>query len=186
MTSKLLTPEDVHAVGVAAVENALELMTDAAVLLGAGRPLRAYALGVIAVEEVAKHLVCRDKLGHWEATLTVSELNEALRPSAAHARRYGTALAYLTGMTPSVPLPEGFDDINALARADMQSRERALYVEVAPDGAPMTPSDLSGESARTWVSAMIGYFTMLGSAWRAGLDDDLAIARGEPEPFAPP
>lgn len=65
MTSKLLSPEEVHEVGVTAFENALRLMSDAAFLLEAGRPRRAYALGVIAVEETAKHLRCRDVLQSW-------------------------------------------------------------------------------------------------------------------------
>ena len=187
VTSKRLTPEEVHAVGVAAVENGLELMTDAAVLLGAGRPLRAYALGVIAVEgretsglpRRAGPMGKRNDYGR-RAERSV----ETRRRSACQTVRNDARL--LTALTSSVPLPQGFDDLEALAIADMQSRERVLYVEVAPGGEPMAPTGISEDSARTWVTAMINYFAMLGSAWRPGLDDDLAIARGGPNPFESP
>ena len=45
-----------------AVKNALELMADAEILLNSRRPRRGYALGIIATEEAAKHLVCKDVL----------------------------------------------------------------------------------------------------------------------------
>ena len=109
---------------------------------------------------------------------------ETRRRSACQTVRNDARL--LTALTSSVPLPQGFDDLEALAIADMQSRERVLYVEVAPGGEPMAPTGISEDSARTWVTAMINYFAMLGSAWRPGLDDDLAIARGGPNPFESP
>jgi AbiV family abortive infection protein len=178
MTSKRLTPEQVQAVGIAALENAVEMMGEAEILLDADRPRRAFALGVTAAEEIAKTLACRSALGRWTGTLTVAELNKALRPPRkAHAERYATALAYLTLVSGAMPPPAGFE------REDMKARNRVLYVEVAPDGSAMTPEGVSEDEARMWVTGMIRNFTTLASAWRAGLDDDLAIARGEQEPF---
>ena len=174
--------------GVAAVENGLELMTDAAVLLGAGRPLRAYALGVIAVEgretsglpRRAGPMGKRNDYGR-RAERSV----ETRRRSACQTVRNDARLFDCFDIIGS-HCPQGFDDLEALAIADMQSRERVLYVEVAPGGEPMAPTGISEDSARTWVTAMINYFAMLGSAWRPGLDDDLAIARGGPNPFESP
>jgi AbiV family abortive infection protein len=181
MTSKQLSPEDVHAVGVAAVENAVALMADAHILLGAGRPRRAYALGVIAVEEVAKFLRCRSILRRW-TKLTVADLNDALRPGAkVHLQRYAETLAYLWSFTPSAPLLAGVGNLGELAREDMKAGERVPYVEVAPSGVPMTPHGVREEEARTWVSAMGRYFVMFQSAWRDGIDDDLSAAKVGPQ-----
>lgn len=183
MTSKRLTPEDVHSIGVAAFMNALGLMADAEILLAAGRPRRAYALGVIAVEEAAKHLVCRDVLQRWTGTVTVAELNSLLRsPGNAHLSRYTDLLAYLRGawLHSSTP-PPNLDEIAAMARADMRARERVLYVEVASDGAPMTPEGVTETESRDWVSGMRDLFLTLGIAWRRGLDDALAEAQGSQE-----
>jgi len=176
MTSKRLTPAQVHAVGRAAVENALNLMSDSLTLLDAGRARRAYAIGVIAVEEMAKYLVCRQALEPWTGTLTVAELNATLRPAGgkAHVRRYATTLEYLASMTPWVPLPPGIRTFTELALSDMRARERTLYVEVASSGVPMRPEDVSEEEARSWVSAMGRYFAMLAKVWAESLDDALA------------
>ncbi len=55
MTSKRLTPEQVHAVGLAAVKKAVALVEEGAILLDADRPQRAYALGVVGVEKLCKY-----------------------------------------------------------------------------------------------------------------------------------
>lgn len=179
MTSKRLTPEEVHAVGRAAVENALQIMGEALVLLGAGRARRAYALGVIAVEEVAKYLTCREELRDWAGPLTVPELNGKLRPPGrgrAHVERYIHTLSYLAVL--SGQLPEGWNDLEAVAKSDMRARERALYVEVHDSGVPMTPEGVSFEEARMWVEGMARFFATLGNAWQEGLDVALEEARG--------
>ncbi len=117
-------------------------------------------------------------LRDWTGRITVAELNKALRPGGqAHVDRYAETLTYLTAMSPSIPLPPGFEDLKALARSDMRARERVLYVEVAPSGAPMTPEGVGEDEARVWLSAMIKYSVSLGSVWRSGLDDALAVAR---------
>ena len=101
MTSKRLTPREVYDVGVSAAENAIKVMQDATILMQADRPLRAYALAVIAVEEAAKHLTCRDLLFDWTGTITVAELNVALRPKgSAHIDRFAAVLYYLRGLNP--------------------------------------------------------------------------------------
>lgn len=187
VTSKHLRTEQVHAVGVAALDNALGLMGDAALLLGAGRYHRAYALGVIAVEEVAKYLYCRHVLFHWTSGITVADLNVALRPrGGAHVERCTFALDFLWGLTGrTVPLPPGFRDLKGVAKVDMIGRERALYVEVAPTGEPRTPAGVSEYEARGWLSGMIGHFAMLEKVWRESLDDALTAARrggrGQPD-----
>lgn len=182
MTSKRLTPEQVHAVGVAALENAMGLMTDAAILLEADRPRRAFALGVIAVEEVAKVNVCRSVLGRWTSGApTVNELNRILRPrQGPHVQRYRDTFTYLMLVTGSPAPPHGF------ALDDMKARGRVLYVEVADDGSPMTPEGVAEHEARQWVEGMARNFIRLAPAWRNGLDDDLAVAWGGPPVFTPP
>jgi AbiV family abortive infection protein len=165
----------------AAVTNALDLMGDAAALLSAGSPRRAYALGVIAVEEAAKSLRCREILQDWPATITVAQLNKKLKPATnAHVRRYLQTLAYIGALNPAAPLPPGFDDLEAMAKSDMRARERVLYVEVAPSGAPVTPAGVSEAEASSWVSAMVSLFAGLGNAWYGGLNDALAEAGDEP------
>jgi AbiV family abortive infection protein len=179
VTSKRLTPEEVHAVGVAALDNAIVLLGDAIVLLRADRPQRAFALGVTAVEEVAKFLSCRQILSGWTG-ITVGELNAALRPRGhqAHIERYHSALDYLWGLTGyTVPLPAGFPSLKAVAKQDMRARDQSLYVEVASSGKPRTPADVGEDEIREWLKVMIGYFAMLERVWREGLDDVLAAAR---------
>lgn len=173
-----MTPEQVHAVGVAALNNALALMDDARLLYEAGRVPRAFALGVIAVEEVAKVYVCRRLLQGWTGTLTVVQLNRELRPggSEAHVRRYADTLERLATMAGGTPLPPGFDNIEALAKSDMRTRELALYVEVAPSGDPIAPAT-DEEGARLWFAGMVKLFAMLRSAWRSALNDELENAR---------
>jgi AbiV family abortive infection protein len=166
-------------VGVAALENAVGLMADAAVLRDAGRPIRAFALGVIAVEELAKYYRCRNELRRWTGVLTVASLNKLLRPgNAAHVERYAETLEYMHTFAPSVPLPHGFNDLTAVAEQDMRARERALYVEVAPSGQPMTPAGVSEADAHLWLSAMIEHFAMLARVRRSALDQELDAARG--------
>lgn len=182
VTSKRLTPEQVHAVGVAALENAVSIMADAGVLLLAERPRRAYALGVTAAEEFTKSRRCRDLLFDWTDGITVSELKATLRPGSgkAHLERYAEALDYLWGLSGwTVPIPAGFEDLTAVAKEDMKARNRVSYVEVAPNGLPMTPDGVDEDEARTWVSAMIRHFATLGQVWRTALDDAFAAARSE-------
>ena len=127
MTSKLLKPEEVHAVGLAAVTNAIELMSDAKALLDLGSARRAYALGVIAVEEAAKSLRCREILFDWAGSLTVVQLNTKLRPKTnAHVRRYRQTLEYIRALNPGQPLPPGWANLEGVAKADMRARERAF------------------------------------------------------------
>jgi AbiV family abortive infection protein len=178
MTSRRLEPDEVHAIGVAALENAFGLMGDAAILLAADRPRRAYALGVIAVEEAAKHLICKRVLEEWDGTVTVNELNRRLRGGKnVHLNRYSDFLTHLSRRAPWVPLPSGFQNVREMAKEDMRARERALYVEVAPSGAPMTPEGVDEGEARKWVSAMVRWFGLLGAVWRQALDDALTRAQ---------
>jgi AbiV family abortive infection protein len=179
MTSKRLSLQDVHAVGIAALGNALDLMGDAEVLLRVGRPTTAYAVGVIAVEELAKYYRCRAELRRWSGELTVAALNELLNPGrTAHIERYAETLGELHAFAPSVPLPPGFDDLTAVAEVDMRARERALYVEVAPNGRLMTPAGVVEAEARLWLSAMVDHFAMLARVRRSALDEELALATG--------
>lgn len=179
MTSKRLTPGQVHAVGVAALEKAISLMAEAGLLLQADRPRRGYALGVIAAEEFTKSLRCRDILFNWASGITVDELNAELRPGReAHVQRYTEALEYLWSLSgETVPIPDGYPNLRAVAVEDMKARARVLYVEVHPSGVPMTPSGVSEDEARTWLGAMIRHFATLGHVWREALDEALAFAQ---------
>jgi AbiV family abortive infection protein len=174
MTSKQLQPGAVHAVGVAALENALDLMSDALVLRAAGRTRRAYALGVVAVEELAKSLTCRSLLQSWSG-ISVVELKLALRPQGdAHAQRYAEALEYvdalglgrLRSLLPTANMVE-------VAKSDMRARERVLYVDLTDSGDPMTPAGVAEAEAELWVSGIAGLFSQLARAWRDGLDEAL-------------
>lgn len=179
MTSKQLSPAQVHAVGTAAARNALDLMSDASTLLESGASRRAYALGVIAVEELAKSLRCRDILNKWPESITVTQLNKKLKPlTNAHQRRYAQALGYLAALNPGFAMHSGLADLEEWARTDMRPRERTLYVEVSASGAPMTPEGVAEAEATRWVTAVSGLFSTLGSAWLQSLDGDLAEAEG--------
>lgn len=180
MTSKRLTPEQVHAVGVAALNNALALMDDARILHAADRIARAYAVGVVGAEEVAKVYQCRRVLQEWTGTLTVAELNKVLRPSKkAHARRHASMLDEMATLARLVggPPPPGRDNLLDMARNDMRTRELALYVEVAPNGEPITPDGTNKRDADAWMSGMSEWFNMFESTWRTILDDALDDAR---------
>ena len=181
MTSKRLTPEEVHAVAVAAIRNAAKLLTDANILLEADRPRTAYALGVIAVEEAAKCIECRLLLESWTGDLTVAQLNDRLKPRRdAHLWRYRRTLQYLaaTGLIAGQRL-EGWKDLDRIARADMNAREHALYVEVGPSGLRQTPERVFEAEARSWLIDMIAVISMTEIAWRPQLNRALATARGE-------
>jgi AbiV family abortive infection protein len=176
MTSKPLTPDHVHAVGLAAFENALAIMDDARILFENGRLHRAYALGVLAVEEVAKAMRCRQLLFAWTDSTSVEQLRKTLHPKHnAHERRYLDTLRYLAAYAPNVWPPQ--TEFPAMAKEDMRARERALYVEVANTGQPMTPAGVNAQEAYLWVSGMIGIFRTFRKAWIAVLDDALAEAR---------
>jgi AbiV family abortive infection protein len=173
VTSKKLKAVQVHGVGIAALDNALAVMADASVLLMSGRPLRAYALGLIAAEEYAKSFICRLFLESWTGTLTVSDLQRALRPKGgAHALRYAQALTYLDAMSAG-ELGRSLGNLNAVAKSDMRDRERVLYVGVNNSGAPTTPADVSEKQARLWLEGMAGWFLQLAGVWRTALDDAL-------------
>jgi AbiV family abortive infection protein len=174
MTSKGLGPEQVHTIGVAALDNALSLMAYAGVLLFADRPRRAYALGLIAAEEYAKSYACRCLLESWPGKFTVADLQATLRPKGdPHAKRYADALRYLDAMALG-GLQQGLGDLDAVAKSDMRDRERTLYVEVDSSGGPRTPGDVSEDQARLWVEGMTGWFLQLAGVWRSALDDALA------------
>lgn len=181
MTSKRLSPEEVHAVGRAAVTNALELMADAEILLKTGRPHGAYAFGVSAAEEAAKFNSCRDVLHEWSEPITVTDLNDVLRPpqGRAHLQRYAAFLGYLKGLAivSGGPVPPELMDVEAAAKEDLRARERILYVEVAPSGVPMTRGGVSKDEATQWVTGMTALFLMHADAWFESLDDALAEAR---------
>jgi AbiV family abortive infection protein len=176
VTSRLLTPEQVHAVGRAALDNGLNIMSDALTLAALGRQRRAYALGVIAVEEVAKFHRVRQLLRDWSGGLTVVELNKELRPgkgAAVHEERYVEALNYIWSLAPTIPLPAGYTDLRAMARVDLQARERVLYVEVASSGKPMTPEGVDEAEAAQWVTAIGQHLATMARVWSKGLDDAL-------------
>ena len=183
MTSKRLTPEHVHAVGVAAIENAIDLMADAATLLEAGRPRRAYAIGVIAVEELAKFNTCRTALRDWNEPLTVAQLNGLLKPAGrSHVRRYADTLVYLSALgSLGGNWPERLEELGAMAKQDQLARQWALYVEVSPSGEPLTPARVTDAEASDWVSGMVRWFSMLApTVWRDGIDEELASAQAKP------
>jgi hypothetical protein len=70
--------------------------------------------------------------------VTVVELNKLLEPRTAHVERFRDFLLYLKALTPSV-WPQSPEELRAIAQNDTKARERCLYVEVAPDGAPKVP-----------------------------------------------
>jgi AbiV family abortive infection protein len=172
-----LTPEQVAAIAAAAHENALDLMGHSNMLLDTS-PTLAYALGVTAVEELAKSLLCRTELRCWTGELTVHALKKILRGgSDVHRRRYAQALEYLWSLSPGVPLPPGASNFGEVARVDQRARMRALYVDVAPDGRPMTPVGVNTAEARIWVLGMRDLFAILATGWSANLAKDLGEAR---------
>lgn len=179
MTSKLLTAEQVHAIGMAALDNAVDLMADVDALRKAQRPRRAYCLGVIAVEEVAKYWECRQALEAWTSKLTARELNARLRPrDKAHVKRYTATLERLDALgTVTGRQPEGWENMEEMARADMEAREAALYVEIGANGDPLTPDRVSEAEAREWVGEVIGILAMMEIAWRPALSEALEKAR---------
>lgn len=161
MTSKRMTPEQVHGVGVAALNNAASHIVSAGILLEYDCARSAYAIGVIGVEELTKFLLCRRRLLRWTIGPTVKELNDELRPRGrlAHLRRYEMALGYMSGF--GAPLPSGVSSLREMAGEDMKARERVLYVEVAPSGEPMTPEGVGEGEACSWVSGMRDFFATL-------------------------
>jgi AbiV family abortive infection protein len=157
VSSKRLTPEQVHKVGVAALNNAASHVVAAGILIEYGRPRSAYGIGVTGVEELAKFFLCRQRLRRWQVPPTVKELNAELRPApSAHLPRYEMVLTYMSGF--GTPLPPGHSSVHEMAVEDIKARDRVLYVEIAPTGEPMSPEGVDEDHARMWVAGMRDFF----------------------------
>ena len=178
MTGKQLRPDQVHRVGVAALVNAIDLISEADLLLKAGKVRRAYALAVFGVEEAAKFLLCKNLLLDWRGSPTVVELNNRLRPPEdAHVRRFADFLDHLRSLDPRrLRAPNDHEDFVAMAKKTMRARRRALYVEVAYSGDPMTPGGVDEDSMTAWLGYMIWWFDRLAPVWERELGQALAQA----------
>lgn len=181
MTSKGLTVEQVAAYGRAAVDNALSIMQEAVILMGTDRPLRAYALGVIAAEEFAKHLIVRDALDAWDGTLTIHEFTKKWI-TKDHSRRHERLLEHLWGMAPGTPLPSGWPSLTDITRNDEKARGRCLYVGMTNAGQIQRPEDVDADQARQYVRVMADMLVRLASPAYAGIDAAAARARQQRTP----
>jgi hypothetical protein len=117
-------------------------------------------------------------LDSWSGSITVQELNRVLRPGQAHLARYVDVLAYLrVGAPDAWPINA---DLRAIAKVDLQARDRTLCVEVADSGVPMIPGDVHEADATMWLRGMSRTFGMFARSWGGGLDEALehAIAAG--------
>jgi len=160
---------------VAAASNARDLVEDAEVLFGAGRPARAYSLAVLAIEEVGK-------AGNLAALAAMPENLRAQAPVGRllewHQLKLvkGTLLAALQiapsdvcaklASMPLNDLAEILDDAEAFARDEDRVRLRGFYVDVERSGRVRAPSEVTAAQVREQLDRA----QLAASAARALLD----------------
>jgi len=133
-----LTNDQLHDLARAAGENALDLISDARLLLDADRFPRAYALAVLALEEVGKVELCGE--------VVAGELDQ--RDFRREWRHHDPKLwrAHL----PGILLAPSADRVFADPKTDHVSRLRGLYVDfpATPGDPPHKPADITPAEAR--------------------------------------
>jgi AbiV family abortive infection protein len=132
------TSDQLRALRQAARQNAVDLAADARLLLDAGRFPRAYALAVLALEELGKGERCRDVLA---GELDEKRFRKEWRSHVPKLVRI-QVFSILFGKT--------MERIFADGDKDHMMKLHGLYVEANPtdaSGPPMTPSDVTREQA---------------------------------------
>jgi len=147
-----LTNDQLKEVALAAGENAVSLISDARFLLDADRFPRAYALSVLALEELGKVELCGEMLA--------SELEEKdlRRAWSHHTPKLWRA------QFPATLCANTVDRVFANPITDHAARLRGLYVDLPtePGGAPGKPSDVT----RAMTEEIVAHVELVVASYR--------------------
>lgn len=132
-----LTDDQLNEVARLAGENAVGLIADARLLFDANRFPRAYALAVLALEELGKVELCGEVLA--------GELDQQAFRRAWVSHDPKLWRSHL----PATFFADTEDRIFAYPGSDHATRLRGLYVDLpnGPDGAPSTPGSIESAAA---------------------------------------
>lgn len=155
-----LTDDQINELARAAGGNAVSLVADARLLLDAGRYPRAYALAVLALEELGKVELCGEVLAGE------LEQRDFRRAWSRHDPKLWRA------HLPGILFASTLDRIFASPDTDHAMRLRGLYVDLPlePGGIPRTPLDIEptvAEEIVTNVESVAAAYQESG--WQASL-----------------
>lgn len=152
-----------------ALLNAASLLADAELLLANRRWPRAFALGVLALEEIGKML-----LTGGAATTEALEAKEFWSDFRHHTTKLGSARALLALLAADVS-PATFTAIDQAmheAADEHQRKMRGLYVDLADDGAIQRPEDVTEDECRSVLEGVHALLDVLMPAWASDTFDE--------------
>ncbi|MGH8951946.1 MAG: AbiV family abortive infection protein [Acidimicrobiia bacterium] len=121
--------------------NAVEMITDARLMLDAGRHGRAHALGVLALEEAGKICLCLAGL------IGIMTPTEILKSWDSHVDKLTQSHLLALLYADSYPVTTNVvQELDAAVRSDAALRLRGLYVDPTTDGIA-GPNEISAEQA---------------------------------------
>jgi AbiV family abortive infection protein len=135
---------------IAAEANARELISDAEVLLAAGRWPRAYALAVLAHEEFGKGLMAMVLVAAHPAARQPARLREL---TGDHRRKLTSTYEH-EAMVGGSGWQAELRRSPELARSANERKQRGFYVDFADDGSLRMPSEIGEDEARTQVASV--------------------------------
>jgi len=136
----------------AAEANARELISDAEVLLAAGRWPKAYALAVLAHEEFGKALMAMPLVTAHPSARQPARLREL---TGGHTRKLTSTYQHEA----MVGGPERHAELlqsPELACSANERKQRGFYVDFADDGSLRLPSEIGEDEARAQVASVQG------------------------------
>jgi AbiV family abortive infection protein len=165
-----------------ALLNAASLVEDAELLLANRRWPRAFALGVLALEEIGKML-----LTGGAATTEAWDAKEFWLDFRHHATKLGSAKALLAVLATDVS-PATLTAIDQAMREAADGHQRkmcGLYVDLADDGTVQRPNDVTEAECRSVLGGAHALLDLLLPAWTSDAFDQKTteLLTDHAEPF---
>lgn len=124
-----------------AMDNALDLIDDAELLLAAGRFPRALALAILAGEEFGKFMMAQSVVGDLPGDDTL--WREFWRRFTNHTEKAGNATGWAATLADDQDFRRAyFENIEQHVEADQDAKFAGLYVDVRFDGTVVAPSEV--------------------------------------------
>lgn len=140
-----LGPEQLAELALALRSNAMQLTSDARLLLDAGRVSRAHALAVLALEEVGKLCFCMYGLMGLKTSTQVLDDWGNHKEKLTFGHVFAALFAESSGISRDV-----VDELEAVVESDAALRLRGIYVDPTTDGVAQ-PTDIDPAQASTVV-----------------------------------
>lgn len=153
MATTELGRDDLRRLASAAAQNALDLLSDAEILQDRHRWARACALAILAGEEAAKAFHCIYALLSDDVKVSRHDL-ERYHRLKLHAARYITDVWFPMLREQKVPpnVAEAITQLENAAKYDNATKQRALYVDIGPDGSLQEPADIDEAQATSVIA----------------------------------